>query len=68
MMSSLLVLGCMWGDEAKATESQLNFQIISPFFQIGSSVGLRYHDFFKVVPRFLQIILSLLTHKVIHTI
>ncbi|MBP7118383.1 MAG: hypothetical protein KBB33_08645, partial [Candidatus Cloacimonetes bacterium] len=40
--------------------SQLFFQIVSPFFQIGSFVGLRYHDFFKRVSRLLQIILSLL--------
>jgi len=48
--------------------SQLFFQIVSPFFQIGSFMGSRYHDFFKRVSRFLQIILSLLKQKVIHFI
>jgi len=54
--------------ERKSMGSQLFFQIVSPFFQIGSFVGLRYHDFFKRVSRLLQIILSLLKQKVIHFI
>jgi len=45
------------GDFVKVLDmgSQLFFQIVSPFFQIGSFVGLRYHDFFKCVSRLLQI-------------
>ena len=31
----------------KIMRSHLFFQIVSPFFQIGSFVGLRYHEYFK---------------------
>jgi hypothetical protein len=48
--------------------SHLFFKIVSPIFQIGSFVSLRYHDYFKCVSRFFQITLTFLQQKVIHLV